>query len=160
MNPLVEKMVRPGVDEMQSVGTPEGYTSDMQDRVRRALEQIKERFVAERVHGFNNPETGEKYEPVPEQEALARWATIEARFLRSLQTDDEGMKHNLGINHDVPGGTHGGPSGRETPGGSTEAPIEDYDYHTPLTVQRRVPNYDEYRKREPEPRGFGAGGPV
>src|SRR5574343_400682 len=30
----------------------------------RVLEQIKERFINERVNGFQNPETGETYPPV------------------------------------------------------------------------------------------------
>ena len=67
------------------------------DAAKRALEQTKERFIDERVSGFENPDTKEKFKPVPKQEAEARWAAVEPRWQEILISADQDVVDHLGV---------------------------------------------------------------
>lgn len=67
------------------------------DAAKRALEQTKERFIDERVTGFENPETKEKFKPVPKPEADARWAAVESRWQDILISADQDVVDHLGV---------------------------------------------------------------
>ena len=52
--------------------------------VERIIEQIKRRFIEERVLGYTHPKTGEKFAPVSPEEAQRRWeATGMEGYMRS-----------------------------------------------------------------------------
>ena len=75
----------------------------------RALEQMKQRFVDERVNGFQNPESGEVYQPVPRAKAEARWGKVEPGFKQLLVAADQDTLVKLGVfgyYRNWPGGTH------------------------------------------------------
>jgi len=67
------------------------------DAAKRALEQTKERFIDERVNGFENPDTKEKFKPVPKAEADARWAAVEPRWQEILISADQDVVDHLGV---------------------------------------------------------------
>lgn len=67
------------------------------DAAKRALEQTKERFIDERVNGFENPDTKEKFKPVPKPEAEARWAAVEPRWQEILISADQDVVDHLGV---------------------------------------------------------------
>lgn len=62
----------------------------------RVLEQIKDRFINERVNGFQNPDTGDTYPPVSREEADARWAKAQVRFRDILSCADQDTVQKLG----------------------------------------------------------------
>jgi hypothetical protein len=75
----------------------------------RGLEQMKQRFVDERVNGFQNPQTSEMYAPVPRAKAEARWTKVEAGFKQLLIAADQDSVVKLGVFgyfRNWPGGTH------------------------------------------------------
>ncbi len=58
--------------------------------MQRVLDQVKKRFVDERVNGFTSPVTQQTYPPVSREEAEARWLKgPEKRFRDVLMTDEE-----------------------------------------------------------------------
>jgi len=58
--------------------------------MQRVLDQVKKRFVDERVNGFTSPVTQQTYPPVSREEAEARWLRgPEKRFRDVLMTDEE-----------------------------------------------------------------------
>ena len=66
---------------------PEGEWEPWMQRV---LDQVKKRFVDERVNGFTSPVTQQTYPPVSREEAEARWLRgPEKRFRDVLMTDEE-----------------------------------------------------------------------
>jgi len=67
------------------------------DAAKRAMEQTKERFIDERVNGFENPDTKEKFKPVPKPEAEARWAAVEPRWQEILISADQDVVDHLGV---------------------------------------------------------------
>ena len=67
------------------------------DAADRAMEQTKERFIDERVNGFENPETKEKFPPVPKQEAEARWMAVLPRWQEILISADQDVVDHLGV---------------------------------------------------------------
>lgn len=67
------------------------------DAAKRALEQTKERFIDERVNGFENPDTKERFKPVPKVEAEARWAAVEPRWQEILISADQDVVDHLGV---------------------------------------------------------------
>lgn len=67
------------------------------DAAKRALEQTKERFIDERVNGFENPDTKEKFKPVPKVEAEARWVAVEPRWREILISADQDVVDHLGV---------------------------------------------------------------
>jgi hypothetical protein len=60
-----------------------------------ALQQIKDRFIDERVNGFQHPETHEYIPPVSREEATARWAKSEPKFRDILTVCDQDAVQKL-----------------------------------------------------------------
>ena len=54
-----------------------------------ALQQIKDRFIDERVNGFQHPDTHEYVPQVSRQDAETRWADAEAKFKDILKVCDQ-----------------------------------------------------------------------
>ena len=63
----------------------------------RALTQIKERFINERINGFQNPETGEVYKPVSRENAESRWVNTMPKFREILACSDQDTVQKLGV---------------------------------------------------------------
>jgi hypothetical protein len=63
----------------------------------RAMEQVRQHFIEERVNGFQHSETREIYEPVSRQEAEARWNKVEPRFREVLSVGDQDAVDKLGV---------------------------------------------------------------
>lgn len=61
-----------------------------------AIEQLKERFIDERVRGFRDGK-GTYHDPVSEQDARARWQQAEARFREVLMVGDQDMEEKLHV---------------------------------------------------------------
>jgi hypothetical protein len=55
----------------------------------RMLNEIKEKFINDRVNGFNHPVSGEWFDPAPRTEVEARWKKQEPKFRQELLTDPE-----------------------------------------------------------------------
>lgn len=65
--------------------------------LKKGLNDIKERFVRERVQGFVHHDTGEHIAPVTRAEALRRWEQVKGRFTRVLKTPDEDVATRLNL---------------------------------------------------------------
>ena len=63
----------------------------------RALEQIKKRFVDERVSGFQHPQSKEYYSGVPRQNAEARWEKAKHKFAEIVDVADQDSVEKLGV---------------------------------------------------------------
>ena len=61
-----------------------------------AIEQLKERFIDERVRGFRDGQ-GTYHDPVPETEAKTRWQQAETRFREVLMVGDQDMEEKLHV---------------------------------------------------------------
>lgn len=61
-----------------------------------AIEQLKERFIDERVRGFRDGQ-GTYHDAVPEKEARERWQAAEARFREVLMVGDQDMEEKLHV---------------------------------------------------------------
>lgn len=63
----------------------------------RAMEQIKKRFIEERVNGFQHPKTKEYYGPVPRAQAEARWEKAKHNFSEIVDVADQDAVEKLGV---------------------------------------------------------------
>jgi hypothetical protein len=71
-----------------------------------ALRQIRDRFIDERTNGWTHPETGVFQQPVPREQAEARWVAAEPRFREVLAVCDQDAVKRLrtfGYFRDWPG---------------------------------------------------------
>jgi hypothetical protein len=71
-----------------------------------ALRQIRDRFIDERTNGWTHPETGIFQQPVPREQAEARWVAAESRFREVLAVCDQDAAKRLrtfGYFRDWPG---------------------------------------------------------
>lgn len=71
-----------------------------------ALQQIKDRFIDERVNGFQHPDTHEYISPVGREEAEARWKKAEPKFRDILTVCDQDAVQKLntfGFFRNMPG---------------------------------------------------------
>lgn len=59
-----------------------------QGMLQSALQQIKDRFIDERVRGFTNPKNGEIIPPVPREQAEARWEKAVGNYQKALANID------------------------------------------------------------------------
>lgn len=64
---------------------------------KRALEQIKKRFIEERVNGFQHPVSKEYYGPVPRANAEARWEEAKSKFKEIVDIADQDSVEKLGV---------------------------------------------------------------
>jgi len=64
---------------------------------KRALEQIRKRFVEERVNGFQHSQSKEYYKGVPRAEAEARWEKAKHRFKEIVDIADQDSVEKLGV---------------------------------------------------------------
>lgn len=63
----------------------------------RAMEQIKKRFIEERVNGFQHPKSKEYYGPVPRADAEARWEKAKHNFSEIVDVADQDAVEKLGV---------------------------------------------------------------
>lgn len=63
----------------------------------RAMEQMKQRFLDERLHGYQHAKTREVFPPVNKTEAERRWAAVEQRFAEVLVSADQDAVEKLGV---------------------------------------------------------------
>ena len=79
------------------------------DMIKAALQQLKDRFMDERVAGFVHPNTGQQIPPVSRQEAEQRWQKASQQFATMLLKfrNDASTSRKLGVG-DKPGGSAGG----------------------------------------------------
>lgn len=90
MNPLIETVVgapKPSVTE--------AWVPDEQG-IQNALNNLKNRFVDERVHGFVHPASGQQIPPVPREEAEARWVAVAQQFLAHMSEFSPAHSQRLG----------------------------------------------------------------
>lgn len=106
MSPLVEEMVRPGMDETQAEGT---HSDRMLDSIEKVIQRIREVYMKERLGGYTH--AGKSFPPISTEEAEQRWSAMEPSFRKQLMSDAADVKTNLGIYRDVPAAVHSGPSG-------------------------------------------------
>lgn len=79
------------------------------DHSQRALEQIKETFISERVNGYHDTVTNETHPPVPREVAHERWVKREPRFREILASAEQDIVQKLGVfgwYRDWPGSGH------------------------------------------------------
>jgi len=88
-NKLIEAIVR--TDEPSNITNPDV------ELVQRVMDQVKARFIDERVKGLINPGTGEAMAPVTRGEAEARWERVQVPFVQSILTAHPEMAANLGL---------------------------------------------------------------
>jgi hypothetical protein len=63
----------------------------------RAMDQIKERFIDERVNGFTSIDTKQYHAPVPKEDAEKRWVPVEAQWKAMLASADQDIVDHLGV---------------------------------------------------------------
>ena len=63
----------------------------------RAMEQIKKRFIEERVNGFQHPKSKEYYAGVPRAEAEQRWEKAKHYFKEIVDVADQDAVEKLGV---------------------------------------------------------------
>jgi hypothetical protein len=63
----------------------------------RAMEQIKKRFIEERVNGFQHPQSKEYYAGVSRKEAEDRWEKAKHRFKEIVDIADQDAVEKLGV---------------------------------------------------------------
>lgn len=73
---------------------PELWELD-QEIVKNMLIQLQRRFVDERIAGYVDPRTGQKYHPVSRAEAEARWAKAAVVLSHTAQTFDRDIVSKL-----------------------------------------------------------------
>ena len=63
----------------------------------RALEQMKQRFMDERLHGYQHARTGEIFPKMSKEEAERRWLDTEPKFREVLFNADQDSVEKLGV---------------------------------------------------------------
>ncbi len=63
----------------------------------RAMEQMEDRFICERVNGFDDPVNNKHYAPVPRSEAVSRWEAVKAEWLALMESADQDIVDHLGV---------------------------------------------------------------
>lgn len=63
----------------------------------RAMEQMKQRFMDERLHGYQHAKTREVFPPIDKSEAERRFKAVEHRFAEVLVSADQDVVEKLGV---------------------------------------------------------------
>ena len=93
-----------------------------QDWKQRLLDQVKQRFMAERINGFVHPMTGEQYPPDTPENVEARWQKKLPLFIEVINNDPD-VERRFGPRAPAPGGGEGvAPEGAAVEGGGPVAP--------------------------------------
>lgn len=88
--PIISRPTRPSDWE-----DPDLWDVDEQC-VQRALEQMRKRFIEERVQGFTHPANQQTYPPVSQQEAEERWERVAERMNEMVRSYDRRTADKLG----------------------------------------------------------------
>lgn len=73
-----------------------GGGREAQNRSKQAMDQVKERFIDERVRGYRDT-NGVMHKPVPQEQAAARWDASTDRFCEVLKIGDQDMVDKLQV---------------------------------------------------------------
>jgi hypothetical protein len=62
-----------------------------------AMQQVKDRFIDQRVNGYQHPETGEWIEPITPEDAEQRWVRVEPRFRAIMSNPNKQQADRLAL---------------------------------------------------------------